>query len=205
MEDITGVILAGGKSSRMGKNKALLPVNGMTNIERMKNELEQLTTDVVIAANDKETYQFLNKKIISDVYAGKGPLAGIHGSLAESKTKWNLFIACDMPFFSTDIASYLIEKTRNSKLDGIVPMIDGRIHPLYAVYKTESVTLFEDCLKKDQLRIRDALSQLKVEYVTKEELVDTGINAEEIEKAFYNMNHPEEYDWVIEQLKKNGC
>ncbi len=200
LEKVTGIILAGGKSSRMGRDKALLSVGNATNIERIKKELESFSSEIVIAANDQQPYAFLNVKIIGDVYEEKGPLAGLHACLEQSKTEWNFFAACDLPFFSQKIADYMVSKTKHEGIEGVVPSVNGRVHPLYALYKTSAAPAFERQLKRNQLKIREALNQILIYYVSKNELIDAGFSNEEIERAFYNMNHPEEFEWVTKQF-----
>src|SRR5690606_20588107 len=105
--ETTGIILAGGKSSRMGRNKALLDFHGQTVIETIANELQKIVNHLIIVTNNQEDYAFLQLPMVSDKWQGIGPLAGIHAGLSISKTEKNLVVACDMPFVSREIGSYL--------------------------------------------------------------------------------------------------
>ncbi|UTW68798.1 nucleotidyltransferase family protein [Anaerobacillus sp. HL2] len=100
------------KSSRMGQNKALLPIKGTTNIERIKNNLCEVFDDILLVANDEEVYQLLNVPITKDRIRDKGPLAGIQaGLLAAKHETTNIFVACDMPFISSSLAKAIVDQS----------------------------------------------------------------------------------------------
>ncbi|WP_245712531.1 molybdenum cofactor guanylyltransferase [Anaerobacillus alkalilacustris] len=184
------VILAGGKSSRMGKNKALLQINGITTIERTKNSLREVFDDILLVANDDERYRFLNVPITKDKVIDKGPLAGIHAGLLTANHDTNLFVACDMPFISSKLAKLLVELSDG--FDAVVPVIDGEQHPLFAVYKKSIIRVIENCFETKQLRIKSLLNKVNVKYVTEDQLKNKEID--KLEQVFYNMNHPFEYE-----------
>ncbi len=190
MTTATVMILAGGKSSRMGTNKALLPMDGKANIELIKDQLTPFFSDIIVVTNDFEAYEFLKVPMVKDEYIGKGPLAGIHTGLKNSKTETNLFVACDMPFVSGELAKYLIELCDD--YEGVVPRINGTLHPLFSVFKKSALPKVEQCLQEDRLRIRDLLEKLQILYVNEREL--EGVMVGNIEKIFYNMNYPLDYE-----------
>ena len=188
--DAGAIILAGGKSSRMGQNKALLPINGLANIERIKKQLATTFEEVILVTNDEAKYQFLNVPTVSDKVKNKGPLAGIQAGLMASSYDVNVFVACDMPFISVDLAQVLVEQSEG--FDAVVPVINGEQHPLFAVYKKSVLAEVENCLRTNQLRIKNLLERLNVNYVTEEHLLIKEID--NIQQVFYNMNHPSEYE-----------
>lgn len=192
------IILAGGKSSRMGRNKALLLIGGISTIERIKNSLSEEFEDILLVANDVELYQFLNLPITEDKVIDKGPLAGIQAGLLAAQNDINVFIACDMPFISPQLAHILVE--RSEGYDAVVPVINGHIHPLFAVYKKSILTAIDDCFGKDELRMKDLLNRVNVNYVTEQELPNKEIA--NLEQYFYNMNHPSEYEEAKKMAKK---
>ena len=104
----TGIILAGGKSSRMGTNKALLTIDGKTVIERIVNQLEQIVDEIIVVTNPFHDYEFLQLPMVEDKWKGMGPLAGIEAGLNASTTERNLIVACDMPFISIELGKYLL-------------------------------------------------------------------------------------------------
>lgn len=185
----SAIILAGGKSSRMGSNKALLEFNNKTNIERIKDEMSGFA-EVILVTNEPETYKFLGLKTVSDEYPGLGPLAGIHAGLMASASELNILVACDMPFVTSDLAAALVEKA--GSYDAAVPVIEGRQHPLFAVYRKSIISRIEECLNKKNLRIKHLLESLNVLYLNDRDF--KAYNSESLDRIFYNMNHPEEYE-----------
>jgi molybdenum cofactor guanylyltransferase len=176
------IILSGGKSRRMGMNKALLPISEKPSIERIKDELEQHFKDIILVTNHLEPYQFLNIKMVSDYYPDSGPLAGIHAGLIGSDNEINLVVACDMPFVTADLGEY----------DAVVPIIGGRKHPLFAVYRKKIIKEIESCLENKSFRMIHLLDHLNVLYMTEQDL--QAFNHESLAQIFFNMNHPDEYE-----------
>jgi molybdopterin-guanine dinucleotide biosynthesis protein A len=131
---ITGVILAGGKSSRMGCDKALLDLEGKPFICRIAETLQQSVESVVIISNSLDRYKFLGLSVFSDVYEDCGPLGGIHSSLIHATTEKVFVISCDMPLISADAIHFIIDQdTDNTKIT--VPMVMNILQPLCGVYK----------------------------------------------------------------------
>ncbi|WP_053361124.1 molybdenum cofactor guanylyltransferase [Bacillus sp. FJAT-27251] len=184
------IILSGGKSSRMGTNKALLPFHDKTNIERIRDELGSLFDDLLLVTNDPETYEFLNMKMVRDAYPGMGPLAGVHAGLTASHYEENIVVACDMPFVSADLAGSLVKNLKH--FDAVVPVIGGRQHPLFASYQKRILPQLEECLESGRLRMVHLLDQLQVRYLGETELQAYADGS--LEKIFFNMNHPNEYE-----------
>ncbi len=128
--DITGVILAGGKSKRMGENKALLKIGGITIIEHLTLLLKSIFHKVIIITNDPGEYSFLEVDLFPDVYINKGPLAGIHSALIHSSTETNFILSCDIPFITAEVIEEIINyKTAYPitvvKADGFVQQLAG--------------------------------------------------------------------------------
>jgi molybdenum cofactor guanylyltransferase len=196
----TGIILAGGNSRRMGENKALMEINGEKNIERIFKKVKEVTSEVVIITNEPVLYEFLNTNIVEDMIKDKGPLAGIHAGILSSSTEYNFITACDLPFFNERIAAYFLSLTNEHNSDVIIPFIEGRFHPLFAVYRSSILPVVEECLSQDKLRIFDLLEKLNVYKVTEKELESLGMSKQEITDAFFNMNRPEDYNYVINKL-----
>lgn len=184
------IILSGGKSSRMGTNKALLQINEKTMIERMTMELKRFFEEIILVTNEPDDYRFLDLKMVSDLFPGRGPLAGIHAGLMASECEENFVVACDMPFVSGQLAVVLVNKCR--QYDAVVPVIDGKQHPLFAVFKKRIAEAAAQRIENNQLRVKDLLDGLNVLYVTEKELI-TDRNMD-LERIFFNMNHPIEYE-----------
>ncbi|PAE43550.1 molybdenum cofactor guanylyltransferase [Bacillus sp. 7884-1] len=184
------IILAGGKSSRMGTNKALLKLNEKTTIERMVDILKIYFDDIILVTNDMESYQFLGVKMVSDHYPGKGPLAGFHAGLMASDYDVNFITACDMPFIAGELAATLVNMIDHH--DALVPVINGKMQTLCAVFQKKSVAKIEECIENGRLPIKHLLEHLNVLYVTEKEL--QAYSNIDMERVFFNMNHPHEYE-----------
>jgi molybdenum cofactor guanylyltransferase len=184
------IILSGGKSSRMGTNKALLKINEKTNIERIADTLKPLFDDIILVTNNPESYEFLGLKMVKDHYPGMGPLAGVHAGLTHSNYDVNVIVACDMPFVSGELAQTLVQLC--SHYDAVVPVINGIQHPLFAVFKKEIASKVAGSIEEGNLRMKHLLNRLQVLYVTEKEL--QSYSQYDLEKVFFNMNHPNEYE-----------
>lgn len=184
------IILAGGKSSRMGTNKALLKFNEKTNIERIVDTLKGIFDDIIIVTNDSEQYEFLGVKMVADQYPGMGPLAGVHAGLQATKFDVNLFVACDMPFISGELAEALVTQTNH--YDAVIPVINGKQQPLFSVFHKRVTDTVAESIEAGQLRMKHLLDRLQVLYVTETELQTN--HTTEIDRIFFNMNHPKEYE-----------
>lgn len=184
------IILSGGKSSRMGTNKALLKINEKTNIERIADTLKLLFDDIILVTNDPETYQFLGLKMVADHYPNMGPLAGVHAGLMASDYDLNFIVACDMPFVSGELAEVLVNKC--SHYDAVIPVINGMQHPLFAVFQKKTAEKVAQSIVDGRLRIRHLLEHLNVLNVTEKDL--QAYNGIDLERVFFNMNHPNEYE-----------
>jgi molybdopterin-guanine dinucleotide biosynthesis protein A len=186
----TAIILSGGKSSRMGTNKALLKINEKTNIERIADTLNGLFDDIILVTNDPKTFQFLGLKMVSDHYPGMGPLAGVHAGLKASKNDVNFIVACDMPFVSGPLAMTLVNKC--GYYDAVIPVINGSQHPLFSVFKKKVANQVAQNIEEGRLAMRGLLDHLNVLYVTEGELKE--YSGGDLERFFFNMNHPHEYE-----------
>jgi molybdopterin-guanine dinucleotide biosynthesis protein A len=191
------IILSGGKSSRMGTNKALLKLNEKTTIERMVDILKVYFDDIILVTNDVEAYEFLGVKMVSDHYHEKGPLAGFHAGLSASNYDVNFIVACDMPFISGELAATLVEKIEH--YDALVPVINGKMQTLCAVFHKKTVNKIEECIENGRLPIKNLLEHLNVLYVTEKELQD--YSNIDLDRVFFNMNHPHEYEDAKKWLK----
>ena len=119
-ERITGVILAGGQSRRMGRNKALLDMGGICLIEQSFQVLANLFHEVVLITNTPDEYAFLNCRCLPDIYPGVGSIAGLHSALHNSATERIFVVPCDMPFLNSSLISLLCQS--DPAYDAVVPL-----------------------------------------------------------------------------------
>lgn len=190
MMQTTGIILAGGKSSRMGTNKALLEIDGKTVIERIVEKLGPIVDNLIIVTNSFEEFAFLELPMVEDEWKGIGPLAGIHAGLTASKTERNLIVACDMPFISPELGTLLLEQL--VEYEAVVPQITEQLHPLFAAYKRGVKEEVKKAIELEQLRIRKIFDRIYVKILTETELENLGVQIGQADT--FNMNHPEEYE-----------
>ena len=128
---ISGVVLAGGKSTRMGRNKAILEIGGKRLIDRLVEGLQGIFPEVIIVANTLDLYDYLGVRVVPDLIRDKGALGGIYTAAAIASNPWVFVMACDMPFFNPGLIRYLA--TLTDDWDAVVPYTD-EWEPLYALY-----------------------------------------------------------------------
>ncbi len=169
-EKICGVVLAGGKSLRMGRDKALLEVHGQSLIARAVGELSLLTDEILISANDPDRYRSLGLPVIPDVYPRQGPLAGLHATMDRTQRPLLLLFACDLPRVGARLLARLVELAPG--FDAVIPRSsDGIVHPLCAVYRRTTFRHIENALVRQLNKMTGFLDDpsLKVRWIGPEE------------------------------------
>ena len=155
-------MLAGGRSSRMGEDKALLPFAGGTLIAHVAGLVEQAAGSVAVVG-DPARYAFLGYRVIPDNFPGQGPLAGIEAALAATGSDWNLVVACDMPGLSVAFLRQLLETAGASGADCLLPHgPSGLAEPLCAVYHRRALGVISGSLQRGVRKITDGLAGLRV-------------------------------------------
>ena len=165
---MTAIILAGGKSRRMGTNKALLNFKGKTFLEHQIDLLKGLFDEVIISANSLETYKGFNIPIVVDTYHDKGPLGGIYTGLINSKSYHTFIIACDMPFVEIDLINKLKSFTRDSnknRYDVVIPENNKCLEPLHAFYSKACIGPIKAQIETGNFKVIDFFPQVKVKKV----------------------------------------
>lgn len=161
--NITGIILSGGKSSRMRTNKALLLYKDKPFIQHVINAMSPLVNELIIVGRPDE-YAHLNLKCIDDIIENSGPLAGVYSGLEASKTKYNLILSCDVPLITTGILTTIIDHI-DDESDVIQIESNGQAMPLIAIYKKHCKSLFRSLLHQGERRLLKALDQLMVKNI----------------------------------------
>jgi molybdopterin-guanine dinucleotide biosynthesis protein A len=187
ISDISAVILAGGQSSRMGSNKALLPMRGGRFIETIHRRLQGLFSDVLIVTNSPEQYGFLPCRKVADRYPGMGALAGLHAGLYHAATPYIFAVACDMPYLNSDLIRRLA--AMRDLADVVIPAGEKGLEPLHALYSNACLLYMEQALEADRRRIVSFFPQVRVTEVSRDWVAasDPGFD------SFRNINTPEEY------------
>jgi molybdenum cofactor guanylyltransferase len=153
MATISAYIIAGGKSSRMGSDKGMLLLNETVFIAHIVKALQEATIQNITIVSANSDYDFLNCNRIEDIYPDKGPVGGIFTALSHSKTEQNIVLSVDVPLISAAIITWLIANIDNEKLITQVK-VEDKTSPLIAVYNRKAVTIFEEHLKREQLRLK---------------------------------------------------
>ncbi len=188
INNVTGIILAGGKSTRMGVNKAFLKIGGCTIIEEIFSKFKNIFSRVIIIANEIERFNFLGAQITPDIIPSKGPLGGIYTGLIKSSSFHNFVTACDMPFLDQDVVEHVLEQSNG--YDVVVPEYKGRLEPLRAVYSKNCIIPIENQLRQNNLKITDFFQYVKTKVIT-----DQVIARFDPEGAcFVNINTAEDYE-----------
>ncbi|HEX9896407.1 MAG TPA: molybdenum cofactor guanylyltransferase [Dehalococcoidales bacterium] len=168
--ELTGIILAGGRNLRLGRNKALEKIGGVTVIERVINRLTPIINQLIIVTADGKNHLIpvSSARFKADVYPGKGPLGGIYTGLSASHTELNIAVACDMPFLSTSLLKHMVELIPG--FDAVVPRTrESLFEPLHAVYSQTCLPVIKNHLELEQLSIRAFLAEVKVRYIEEDE------------------------------------
>jgi len=196
-KDVTGIILSGGKSTRMGENKSLLKLGTLTAIERVTRLMKKIFEKVILITNTPDEYTFLNIPMFEDVYRYMGPLAGIHSGLLHSNTKENFVISCDIPLMTEEMIKFLVDYKTDKpvtvcRADGFVQQLAGR-YSAFLLPQIEKSFLNEEKeirtgeQKKRKCKVLSLLEKAGAEI----------INASDLEfykeGIFFNMNRPEDY------------
>lgn len=159
MREISAYIIAGGKSSRMGSDKGMLPLNESVFIAHIVKALKESLIKNITIVSSNAAYDFLNCNRIEDIHPDKGPVGGIFTALSHSKTKQNIILSVDIPLISPAIIKWLVANIDDKKQITQVKVLD-KTSPLIAVYNKNIVSVFEDNLKKEQLKLRMVVDEI---------------------------------------------
>lgn len=178
--------MAGGKSSRMGSNKALLDFQGQRLIDRIAGQFTAWFEQVVLVTNTPEVYADLGLPMVGDRIPGLGPLGGIEAGLQASAHPATFMAACDMPFLNQALIGYLLDLSAGA--DVVVPVVGGEYEPMHAVYGQACLPAVRACLDAGVYRIVRFYAGLRVRPVAEAEVARFG----RPERLFFNCNTPED-------------
>jgi len=194
MQDLTVFVLAGGKSSRMGRDKAFLEFEGSTLLQRALTLAHEIATEVCIVGDAQKFSPF--GSVVADIFRDQGPLAGIHAALKASHTDLNLMLAVDLPFMEARFLQHLITQAWADSALATVPRSSDGWEPLCAVYRRGFADLAEKSLRDGINKIDALFNVARTRVVDKTELLQHGFSNE----MFRNLNTPEE--WQAAQSKQ---
>src|ERR1700680_2297920 len=174
--EATGFVLAGGESSRMGRDKAFLPYRGTTLLEYIASIVRQAAGTATILG-DPDRYRDAGYLVCPDQIPWCGPIGGIYTALSVTASDWNLVVACDMPMLSAPVLRSLIEHSFQSpSYCVVVTGPDGEPHPLCAVYHRRCLPLLEQAIRDKRFRMKGLLSEMDAEHVALDATVLANVN-----------------------------
>jgi molybdopterin-guanine dinucleotide biosynthesis protein A len=188
IEKLSGTVLAGGKSSRLGTDKALLKFNSHTLLQHAISLIEPYCSVVRISGDNSE-YEVFGRSLVSDKYPGCGPIGGIYSSLVAAETDWNLFVSVDVPYINSSLLTKLLENLSDD--DCVVPKHELGVEPLIALYSRKAIPLIEHLIKNGEYKVSNLLSELNTKFVDCNDLVRQYPN------LFFNLNRMEDYQIVL--------
>jgi molybdopterin-guanine dinucleotide biosynthesis protein A len=189
LQDVTGVILAGGRSSRMGRDKALLEVDGVPLFERVLSVMAPFFSRLLIAGERPDLAR-PDLPFVPDIYPGSA-LGGLHAGLTAAETPWIFVAACDMPYPSPALIRQILACRQG--FDVVVPRTATGLEPLFALYGKGCLAPMEAMLRQGSCRIYDFYDEVKVRVLTAEELPAGA------DRAFVNINTPDDYGRATER------
>jgi molybdopterin-guanine dinucleotide biosynthesis protein A len=196
MADATAVVLTGGKSSRMGRPKALLPFDDEPLIAHVVRQLGRVFAETVVVAAPDQELPPLPVSLVRDDVAYRGPVSGIYHGLKASTSEVCFVTSCDAPFLNLALVSHLLSQISN--FDVVVPFWQDRFQPLHAIYRTSVAPLLKDQLERGELRPIFLYDKVRTHKIHDDEI--RGLDPEGL--SFLNMNSPVDYDAALQLWRK---
>ena len=193
---VSGIVLAGGMSRRLGRNKVVEPIGGEALINRVIGRLSQVVERTVVVVNDQERASLLSlpssAKAVIDIYPDKGSLGGIFTGLSAIESEWGIVVAGDMPFLNVELLGYMLSVREG--FDAVVPQLDGRPEPTHAVYSISCLPHIESRVLADDLKIAGFFDDVRVNVVAEEQ-----VEKRDPERlSFFNVNTQRDLDRALD-------
>jgi len=185
---VTGLILAGGASRRMGRNKAFLELGGRPLIEIVLERLAQVCAEVLIVAGDTAPYSGLGVPTVRDRFTGAGVLGGLHAGLEAASCELAIAVGCDMPFLNPDLLRAFVEWSVG--FDVVLLRREEEVEPLHATYRRTCLLPIEEAIRAGRQRIISFFDRVRVRYLMPEEVIPLDPEL----RSFFNVNTPEEWE-----------
>ena len=188
---MTSIVLAGGRSLRLGRSKALQAIQGKSLIQWVVDRLAMLSTEIIIVTARGEAIpcsSAVRIKTVADIYPAKGTLVGIHSGLIASSSSRAIVVGCDMPFLSVRLLEYMSQTLADS--DIALPRIGEMVEPLCAVYSKNCLAPIQELLDQNELRIRRLFGMVKVRYIDEDDI--DSFDPEHL--SFFNVNSQVDLD-----------
>ncbi len=191
LDRVAGILLAGGASERLGQDKALLEVDGISLIERVTHRLATVVDEIVVVTDRPQQFAFLGLAMTRDHYRGVGVLGGLHAGLSTIRSDYGILVGCDMPFLNPHLLRYLASLRHD--YDVVMPRLGDYTEPLHAVYSRRCLPGIQHTIEAGQRRIMRALDGVRVRYVEQAEMEPYDPDM----LSFFNVNGPQD----LEQMR----
>lgn len=196
---VTGVILAGGASRRMGQNKALLELEGRPLIEVVAERLRPVVDELIVVADDVERYAPYGDRCVPDVYPGVGTLGGIHAGLSAASHDLALIVACDMPFLNPAVLSWFVDTASRTNGTGPADLVilkhEEGVEPLHAVYRKSCLPVIQATIESGERCAFAFYDEIRVRYVHPSEVAPLDPDF----LSFRNINTPDQWLSALHQ------
>ncbi len=187
---LTLAIQAGGKSSRMGQDKALMPFRGMPLVQHVLEHLAPIADEIIVTTNQPENYRFLDVPLFADIRPERGALGGLYTALVSASHAQVAVVACDMPFASTQFFEAASKLLGTHDADVVIPQTEHGYEPLHALYRRDAcIPPIEKALDADQWKVISWFDEVKVHALAPEETA--AFNPDGL--TFWNLNAPEDF------------
>lgn len=186
MPKFSTVIIAGGKSSRMGRDKALLQIGGRTMIEQIVAQTADLGGDQIVITNTPERYKYLGLPTFPDVLPDKGALGGLYTAIHYAAQPYALTLACDMPFVNVPLLQRMLALAAD--FDAVIPRVNGEAEPFRAVYSKACLGPIRRALEAGQMRVISFFGEVRLRWLEEDEIDQFDPQR----RSFFNVNTPED-------------
>ena len=195
-KQVSGIVLAGGMSRRLGRNKAVEPLGGVPLIERVISRLSQIASEIVVVVADDRRASELSlpdlARVAIDIYPDCGSLGGVFTGLSTVEAEWGIVVACDMPFLNVRLLRQMLSDS--DSFDAVVPVLCGRPEPTHAAYSKECLSFIERQLRDGDLKIAQFFDKVRVNYYLQEDVQKYDPEL----RSFFNVNTQEDLDLALE-------
>jgi len=188
---VTGIILSGGKSTRMGEDKAFIELEGVPIVRRIYTLFKELFQEVIIVTNQQELFKNFDSKIYSDLIPNQGALGGLYTGLFFSTFQYSFCVACDMPFIKKALVQYIINHIEGE--DVIVPRTEDGLQPLHAIYSKNCLDPIKIIMEQGKYKIIDFYNRVNVKIVEEKDFTVL----DPLRESFINVNTPDELHSII--------
>lgn len=189
-KNLSTIILAGGKGSRLGQEKSSLIFGKKSLISHVVDLVLPLNTEIIVvfSQSQKNIEPNLNARVVKDIFADKGALGGVYTGLVTSTTPYSIIVACDMPFLKLDLLKYMVKVAEG--YDIAIPRVDNNVEPLHAIYSRNCIKTIERMFSEGELRVSNLLQRVNVRYIDEQEF-----NIYDPEHlSFFNINNKNDLD-----------